>query len=106
MSFKQQIKNIFTINLNQTKDSSSRVPGMMSSLLTNPHNGSKIQAAHIKHSMHGISHALPGEELEFDPPPPVHYGMNQVKRSFYSSTFQGLKVSIQNVRFCKVDLWF
>ena len=53
-----------------------------SSLLTNPHNGSKVMASgRIQHTMHGVSHALPGEELDIEPPPPVHYGIDQALRN-------------------------
>ena len=53
-----------------------------SSLMTNPHNGSKILGpGRIQHTMHGVSHALPGEELDIEPPPPVHYGVDQALRN-------------------------
>lgn len=42
-------------------------------------NGSKFRAGRIQHTMHGVSHALPGDELDIEPPPPVHYGIDQVK---------------------------
>jgi len=32
--------------------------------------------------MHGVSHALPGDELDIEPPPPTHYGIDQVIISF------------------------
>jgi hypothetical protein len=55
------------------------VPSAGSSFLTNPHNGSKmLGSGRIQHTMHGVSHALPGEELDIEPPPPVHYGIDQV----------------------------
>lgn len=35
----------------------------------------------VKHSMHGVSHALPGEMDDVELPPPVHYGVDQAIRS-------------------------
>lgn len=35
----------------------------------------------IKHTMHGVSHAIPGENEDIKPPPPVHYGVNQAIRN-------------------------
>ena len=35
----------------------------------------------IKHSMHGVSHVTPQEEEQYNPPPPVHYGVNQALMS-------------------------
>ena len=51
-------------------------------LLQNPHSGLQLGAANknaagIKHGMHGVSHALPGELDEKIRPPPIHYGVNQ-----------------------------
>lgn len=52
-----------------------------SSLLTNPHNGTKIGLNRIQHTMHGVSHALPGDELDIEPPPPMHYGIDQALKN-------------------------
>jgi len=52
-----------------------------SSLLTNPHNGNKFHMTRIQHTMHGVSHALPGDELDIEPPPPVHYGIDQALKN-------------------------
>lgn len=35
----------------------------------------------IKHTMHGVSHALPGVNDDIKPPPPVHYGVNAAIRN-------------------------
>ena len=35
----------------------------------------------VKHTMHGVSHALPGEMDDVELPPPVHYGVDQAIRS-------------------------
>lgn len=35
----------------------------------------------VKHSMHGVSHAIPGELDDIEKPPPVHYGVDQAIRS-------------------------
>ena len=35
----------------------------------------------IKHTMHGVSHAIPGDDDEIQPPPPVHYGVNDAIRN-------------------------
>ncbi len=45
----------------------------------------------IKHGMHGVSHAIPGqEEPGFEPPPPVHYGVGQaIKNGIKSSLASG-----------------
>lgn len=50
-----------------------------------PHLGSKVNLANvmlkkeIKHTMHGVSHALPGaDDDDIPPPPPVHIGVDQV----------------------------
>ena len=51
-----------------------------SHLLQNPHSGVQLggmNKAGIKHGMHGVSHALPGELDDDIRPPPVHYGVNQ-----------------------------
>ena len=39
----------------------------------------------IKHTMHGVSHALPGEDDEIKPPPPVHYGVDQALKARWQS---------------------
>ena len=31
--------------------------------------------------MHGVSHALPGDENDIEPPPPVHYGIDQALKN-------------------------
>ena len=31
--------------------------------------------------MHGVSHALPGDEIDIEPPPPVHYGIDQALKN-------------------------
>ena len=37
-----------------------------------------IMKKDIKHTIHGVSHAIPGQGgEEIKPPPPVHYGVNQ-----------------------------
>jgi hypothetical protein len=36
----------------------------------------------VKHSMHGVSHAIPGDfDDDFEKPPPVHYGVDAAIRS-------------------------
>lgn len=36
----------------------------------------------IKHAMHGVSHALPGQDHDdIKPPPPVHHGVNQALKN-------------------------
>ncbi len=35
----------------------------------------------IKHTMHGVSHAIPGELDDIEKPPPVHYGVDAAIRS-------------------------
>jgi hypothetical protein len=42
----------------------------------------RMMAQHnsIKHTMHGVSHALPDDDKDFVPPPPVHYGVEQAIR--------------------------
>ena len=35
----------------------------------------------VKHTMHGVSHALPGDLDDVELPPPVHYGVDQAIRS-------------------------
>lgn len=35
----------------------------------------------VKHSMHGVSHITPQEEEQYNPPPPVHHGVNQALMS-------------------------
>ena len=44
-----------------------------------PADSRKIEA--IKHSMHGVSHAIPGEMDGIEKPLPVHYGVDQAIRS-------------------------
>ena len=48
-------------------------------LLQNPHNGGLNKG--VKHTMHGVSHALPGELDDDIRPPPVHYGVDQAIKS-------------------------
>ena len=31
--------------------------------------------------MHGVSHALPGDDNDIEPPPPVHYGIDQALKN-------------------------
>ena len=53
---------------------------LASHLLQNPHNGAQLGGmakTGIKHGMHGVSHALPGELDDDIRPPPIHYGVNQ-----------------------------
>ncbi len=35
----------------------------------------------VKHTMHGVSHAIPGELDDIEKPPPVHYGVDEAIRS-------------------------
>jgi len=35
----------------------------------------------VKHTMHGVSHAIPGELDDIEKPPPVHYGVDAAIRS-------------------------
>ena len=35
----------------------------------------------VKHTMHGVSHSIPGEMDEIEKPLPVHYGVDQAIRS-------------------------
>ena len=53
----------------------------LSNLLQNPHNGVMNKGSGIKHGMHGVSHALPGELDDDIRPPPMHYGVNQAIKS-------------------------
>ena len=50
-------------------------------LLHNPVTGAKLNqngsGMMVKHGMHGVSHALPGELDDDIRPPPIHYGINQ-----------------------------
>ena len=50
-------------------------------LLHNPVTGAKVNSngagMMVKHGMHGVSHALPGELDDDIRPPPIHYGINQ-----------------------------
>ena len=49
--------------------------------LHNPVTGAKLNpngnGMMVKHGMHGVSHALPGELDDDIRPPPIHYGINQ-----------------------------
>ena len=47
----------------------------------------------IKHSMHGVSHVTPQEEEQYNPPPPVHYGVNQALMSRQESEPQSFPSS-------------
>ena len=74
----------FSRNSDDKNDSPQRrFPSVQSgsSLLTNPHNGTKIGLNRIQHTMHGVSHALPGDELDIEPPPPMHYGIDQALKN-------------------------
>jgi hypothetical protein len=31
--------------------------------------------------MHGVSHAMPGDDNDIEPPPPVHYGIDQALKN-------------------------
>ena len=42
----------------------------------------------IKHVSHGVSHVTPDEEDIYNPPPPMHYGVNQALKSLSSSPAQ------------------
>ena len=50
-------------------------------LLHNPVTGAKLNpngnGMMVKHGMHGVSHALPGELDDDIRPPPIHYGIDQ-----------------------------
>jgi hypothetical protein len=35
----------------------------------------------IQHTMHGVSHALPDDDNDIEPPPPVHYGIDQALKN-------------------------
>ena len=54
-------------------------------LLHNPVTGAKLNpngnGMMVKHGMHGVSHALPGELDDDIRPPPIHYGINQAIRT-------------------------
>ena len=41
-------------------------------------------SAGIKHVSHGVSHVTPEEEDTYNPPPPIHYGVNQALKSLGS----------------------
>jgi hypothetical protein len=65
--------------LNRNELSSTIQHGHM--LLHNPVTGAKLNpngsGMMVKHGMHGVSHALPGELDDDIRPPPIHYGINQ-----------------------------
>ena len=65
--------------LNTTNDFSNIQHGHM--LLHNPVTGAKLNSngsgMMVKHGMHGVSHAIPGELDDDIRPPPIHYGINQ-----------------------------
>ena len=63
-------------------------------LLHNPVTGAKLNSngsgMMVKHSMHGVSHALPGELDDDIRPPPIHYGINQaIKNGNYPMNRNG-----------------
>jgi hypothetical protein len=61
-----------------------------------PH--SKQSGQGVKHSMHGVSHVTPQEEELYNPPPPVHYGVNQALMSRQGATASSQPQSFPSAR--------
>ena len=66
---------------NNQPNTSPTTNGLIPSSTPSSHTPDSRKIEAIKHSMHGVSHAIPGEMDGIEKPLPVHYGIDQAIRS-------------------------
>ena len=77
----KHIEKMLNNNPNNSPANNNQSPSSNGTLATETPVIQRSKLLEVKHTMHGVSHALPGDLDDVELPPPVHYGVDQAIRS-------------------------